>query len=141
MTWRDKASPQAQDDLDRLLELALGFARQQLAEHGEFYPYAVVVNDSGEHEMFAADLPNDQTESEDAITALIDAASTRRHELRAVAIVADTRLPELNSDTVRVILEHRDGTVMAVLLPYYRRRLGGLVFADLRATEAGAYVW
>ena len=55
--------------------------------------------------------------------------------------MADTRLPELNSDTVRVILEHRDGTVMAVLLPYYRRRLGGLVFADLRATEAGAYVW
>jgi hypothetical protein len=81
---------------------ALGFAQQQLDTHGEFYPYAVVIDDHGQQRMVAADIGSDRPESGDLITALIAALSNERDHLRAAAIVADVRLPETGSDAIRV---------------------------------------
>ena len=77
-SWRDTASQQAQDDVDGLLESALGFAQQQLDKYREFYPYAVVVDSDGQQRMVAADIGNEQPPSADVITTLIASLGEQR---------------------------------------------------------------
>lgn len=141
-SWRDTTSQQAQDDLDGLLGPALGFAQQQLDSHGEFYPYAVVVDADGQQRMIAADTDDERPASAELITTLVAALSDDRDHLRAAAIVADVRLPELGSDAIRVTLEHSEQIALSVLLPYRRRRLGrGIDYGDLQTGAAAAFIW
>lgn len=141
-SWRDTASQQAQDDLDGLLGPALGFAQQQLDAHGEFYPYAVVLDDADQQRMVVADTGSDRPESADLITTLIATLSEQRDHLRGAAIVADVRVPEGGSDAVRVTLEHSERVALTVLLPYRPRRFGrGVDYGDLQAGTAAAFIW
>jgi hypothetical protein len=65
-----------------------------------------------------------------------------RDDLRAVAICSDVRLPDSDSDAVRVQLEHQDGQAIAVLLPYKKRRSAqGIEYQDFRAARSHAQVW
>ncbi|QGG39921.1 hypothetical protein [Aeromicrobium yanjiei] len=140
--WRGTASQQAQDDLDGLLDPALGFAQQQLDAHGEFDPYAVVVDADGQQRMVAADIGSDEPASADLITKLIATLSDERDNLRAAAIVAHIRLPETNSDAVRVTLEHSERVSLTVLLPYKARQFGrGIDYGNLQASAATAFIW
>lgn len=141
-SWRDSASQLVQDDLDGLLEPALGFAQQQLDKHGEFYPFAVVVGSDGQHRMVAADLGRDRPQSADIITTLIGTLSEERSRLRAAAIVANVRVPEIGSDAVRVTLEHSHHVALTTLLPYRTRRFGrGVDYGELQAGTAPAFIW
>lgn len=141
-SWRDAVSQQAQDDLDGLLNPALGFAQQQLDNHGEFYPYAVVVDADGQQRMVAADTGDDRPASADLITTLIATLSEDRDHLRAAAIVADVRLPELDSDAIRVTLEHSERIALSVLLPYKTRRFGRAIdYGDLQTEAAASFIW
>lgn len=141
-TWRDNASRHAQKDLDGLLNPALGFAQQQLDAHGEFYPYAVVVDADGHQRMVAADIANDRPDSADVITTLIATLSDERDSLRAAAIVADVHVPELDTDAVRVFLEHYERVALTVLLPYRPRRFRrGVDYGELQAGAAAALIW
>jgi hypothetical protein len=141
-SWRDAASQQAQDDLDGLLDAALGFAKQQLDGYREFYPCAIVVDTDGQQRVVGADAGKEQPESADLITTLIGALLGQRGQLRGVAIVADVRVPEIGSDAVRVILEHSEQIAITVLLPYRARRFGrGVDYGDLQAGTAAAFIW
>lgn len=142
-SWRDLASPQAQHDLDSLLDPALGFAQQQLDKHGEFFPYAVVVRTGGQIEMVAAraDSANDGPRSADVIVACRTTLAERRDHLRAAAVVADVRLPD-GRDAIRVELEHTEGPALTVALPYAKKRFGrGIDYEPLRVGPGTRHVW
>lgn len=141
-SWRDAVSQEAQDDLDGLLGPAFGLAQQQLVEHGEFFPFAVVVDGSGDQRMVAVDVGAEQPVSADLITALVTALTADRENLRAAAIVADVHVAELGSDAVRVTLEHSERVALTVLLPYKSRRFGrGVDFGEIQAGTAAAFIW
>jgi hypothetical protein len=140
-SWRDSASQQAQDDLDGLLNVTLPFARQMLAERGEFYSFGATVAVSGETRLLAGDPgQGERPASADVLSTLLEGLRQRRSDPRAVAICADVRLED--SDAVRIELEHRDGQAMAVLMSYKKKRLGrGVEYQDLRVGTADKQVW
>lgn len=143
-SWRDSASPEAQDDLDGLLDAVLGFAQQQLDARGEFFPYAAAVGRDGETQMLAAQPDPDETQprSADLIDACIAALVSQRDYIRAGAVVADVRVSELGSDAIRVHLEHAEGHALTVLLPYAKERVGrGIDYGQLRAQAGSRHIW
>jgi hypothetical protein len=141
-SWRDTASAEAQADLDGLLNVALGFAQQQLAEHGEFYPYAASIGVDGQAKMVAAAPPgSDHPRSADVAAACFGSLTDNRDTIRAGAVVTDTRTTD-GGDAVRVDLEHIDGHALAVLLPYTKKQLSGKIdFGQLRAQPGQRQIW
>ena len=140
-SWRHKATPQAQDDLDGLLNTALPFAQQMLDEHGEFFPYGVALDEAGDQRMLAGDPgQGEHPASLDVLATLVEGLRRERASLRAVAFVSDIRLSD--SDAVRVELEHRDGHAMAVFLQYKTKRFRRVVeFGGLSAGPTSPRVW
>lgn len=142
-SWRDTASAQSQNDLDGLLNVTLGFAQQQLSTHGEFFPFAAALGTNGETEMIAA-LPSASTDRPapaDVIASCLDQLTTRRHRLRAAAVVSNVKTSALG-DAIEVDLEHAEGHALQVVLPYTKRRLRkGAEFGQPHAQRGSKRVW
>lgn len=140
-SWRASASQQAQDDLDGLLDVALPFAQQMLDKHGEFFPYAVVLDGDGAPRMVAGDPgQGERPASLDVLDILLDGIRAQRDEIRAAALVSDVRLAE--SDAVRVELEHREGQALVAFLPYRKKRMRrGMEYADVVGSAGTPQVW
>lgn len=141
-SWRDSTSPQAQSDLDKLLNASLGFAQQQLASHGEFYPFAAAIRADGQTEMIAGQ-PRAATEHPapaDIIASYAAQLASRQHAVRAAAIIADVRLPDHGGDAIDVSLKHAEGQALRVLLPYARKRTA-ITYGQIRASAGNRRIW
>ncbi len=141
-SWRESASPQAQADLDELLSASLGFAQQELANHGELYPYATVIRADGQTKMIAG---HERTASEhpaagDIVASCMAQLAARQHAIRAAAIIADVRLPDHGGDAIEVSLEHAEGQMLRVLLPYARRHKA-ITYGQIRASVGTRRIW
>lgn len=120
-SWRDTTSHEAQDDLDGLLNAVLPFAEQTLAKYGEMFPFGAAVSSEGQVEMMAAEPgQGDQPSSAEVLNLLHQGARESAGTRRAVAFVADVRVE--CGDAIRVELEHREGTSLALVIPYTRSR-------------------
>ena len=141
-SWRDEASPRAQQQLDELLNVALGFAQQELGKHGEFFPYAAAIGEGGEPELIAVRPAEggERPASADVIDSCVETLVERRERIQAAAVVADVSAPD--GDAIRVELEHVEGHALAVLLPYSKKRFGGGIdYGELRAQAGRPLVW
>jgi hypothetical protein len=111
-SWRDTASPSAQDDLDGLLNVVLPLAEDLLGKHGEFYPFGGAVSTKGEASLTAADPGlGRRPASDQVLTSLMEGARANATSSRAAAFVADVRAD--GADAVRVELEHQEGVALS----------------------------
>lgn len=140
-SWRDQASASAQDDLDGLLSAVLPFAEQQLAQHGEFFPFGGSLSLEGEVSLLAADPAlGDRPSSDAVLSALYAGARSEAATVRAAAFVADVQAG--GSDAVRTELEHAVGVSLVVLLPYTRSRFKKAVtFGQMSVSQGVPRVW
>jgi hypothetical protein len=141
-SWRDRASPECQVDLDGLLSATLPFAQQQLDKRHGFYPFGAVVGADGTvHPTMGYD-GHEVPASEDLLRLLIEGARNQSGEIRAAAFVADVKLPDEPTDAIRVELEHREGIALAVLVPYVAHTMGGgITYQPLRAVSGQRRIW
>jgi hypothetical protein len=141
-SWRDSASPQAQADLDELLNASLGFARQQLADHGEFYPFAAAIRTAGQTEMIAGQARTSAAHptAAEIIASCLTQLASSQHAMRAAAIIADVRLPDHGGEAIEVSLEHAEGQALRVLLPYARQRIA-VTCGPIRASAGNRRIW
>jgi hypothetical protein len=140
-SWRDAASSQAQADLDELLNAVLPFAQQQLASYGEFRPFGAAVSEDGQMTLLAGHPGlGEPTPAQDVLDLLYQGARRTAPDYRAAAFAVNVRAE--GSDAVRVELEHREGSVLVVLVPYQRNMAQGTItFGQMRAGAGQARVW
>lgn len=141
-SWRDEASPQAEQELDELLNLAVGFAQHELAKRGEFFPYAAAIGEGGKPELIAAEpgQADARPQGVDVIASCVEALVDKRERIRAAAVIADVSTAD--GDAIRVELEHAEGHALTVFLPYSKKGLGGAIdYGQIRAQAGHPQVW
>jgi hypothetical protein len=147
-SWRDETSDQAQDDLDGLLDLGLRTGREQLEVAGEFYPFAVALDEAGESRLVQPELPARKGVADVAeVHELCWRALTERaDDLVAAAVV--TNVGSAGEEAIAVALEDREGVAIEVFLPYVTQgKVNGKKpaqkhrFGDLMAAEGQPRLW
>jgi hypothetical protein len=140
-TWRERASQQAQDDLDGLVNALLPFAQKMLNEQGEFFPFGAAVTSDGETRLWSSDPDGGERPPSAAVQAyLLSGFRSERDHLRAAASCLDVRLKD--SDAVMVDLEHVEGNVLQVFLPYKKKRFGrGVEYGNITVSVGRQQIW
>ncbi len=135
-SWRDGLTENAQDELNQVLTAAVSFAETMLEAQGAFYPYAVGLTDAGATEMTAG------SDADDVLEQLLEELASKRDTLRAGAVVAAVHLESIDSDAVRVDIEHREGAALVVVIPYSRKKLRKKIeWGDLQSMVVQTRIW
>ena len=113
-----------------------------LEKYGEFYPFAISLDEVGAPGMEAADPGEGEHPSSQAVLELLyESAANRRENRRGAAFVAPVETSD--GDAVRVEVEHRDGgPALALFLPYQPKKLRrSMEFGEVTVGTGERHVW
>jgi hypothetical protein len=138
----------ARADLDARLNTTLPFANRMLTERGEFYPFGATMKADGKIDQTAAHVGEEFPDSQQFLIDLLLGAyraQAANGVLRATAICFDGRtIPPgqtEKTDAICVQLEHMDGEVVDVFLPYQKDGQGVLTWGQLFAAKGSGVVF
>ena len=127
--------PNVREVLDRLLDVLVRFAQDQLAKRGEFHPFGAFVDADGELSLTHVDEPDALTMIESFWAIARDRVA--KGEISAAAIAADVRVATQGmNDAIRVTLEHQQGEPVHCYLPYAKPRFGKIRYGEIVAEPA-----
>lgn len=116
--------PSAKEEVERLMNTGVEFAKEMLLQHGEFHPYANVLTGDGSIQDVAAFDGRECPPGAEALgfleAGLREAVEMR--EYRAVAVFTNVTVADQETgarqDAVCAGLEHCDGYSVNVFFPY-----------------------
>lgn len=114
----------ANAELDELYRKIAQVAQKLLDQHGEFYPFAMIVSPGGELRLFSTETDEAQPDPTALRSRLGEALGglMREGELRAFAVASDVLVDPpyggSTTDAIQVTLRHSDGEAMDVFMPY-----------------------
>jgi len=131
---------EAKSECEDLMNAALPFAEQMLAEHGEFYPFGMVLTREDENAGISGYSGDERPPSSEVIGSIkwAFARGARQAHFRATALVYDVRVvvpaTDETSDAVAFALDHRDKYSVVVFVPY-KLAAGSPVFGEVFAQQ------
>ncbi len=138
----EDAAVGAQGDLAELLTTTLDRAKTILDAAGTFTPFALGVQADGTVRPVTVEHTIEAIQASDVLVLTKNALRSQRADFVAASIAIDVKLPNEDTDDIRVRLEHRDGNAIAASLPYRRSDFGGeLKFGDVRTTSIDPEIW
>jgi hypothetical protein len=148
-SWRDETSQQTQDELDELLDVSIRAAQQQLDAAGEFYPFAVALDEPGKTHLVTPEVktgPREIADVTEVFAMCWEALRAEAGSLRAGSVVTNVGGPD--GDAIAVALEHREGPALEVFLPYEaqgktrgKKPAQKHLYGDLQAAPGQRRVW
>ncbi|NUP74712.1 MAG: hypothetical protein HOQ07_08710 [Sinomonas sp.] len=125
-------------ELHDVLGTALAMAQEQLEKNGGFLPFGVTLADDGELRLVLVAPPepeggaegeggldggledelDGELDAEQMLADVVELLRQSREGIRAVAFASDVLLPDHGCDGVHAAAEHRDGGLLAAVLPY-----------------------
>ncbi|ORB85185.1 hypothetical protein B1987_16895 [Mycobacterium kansasii] len=140
--WRDSVTEEAQADLDELVDAATGFALDQVANAGEFLPFALAVSNGGERQAIAPNYPRgSELPIAEQIATQWRALTDLKDSLRAAAVAVNVRLTEANQDGIEISIEHREGAAIGLIFPYARDSGGAYQLEAPSAHREHPRIW
>ena len=130
------------EDFDPLLDTLIRFAKQCLEKQETFLPFgaAMLANRTISH---VAGHSGEERPGAPRVLQFLEGAlraMAAKDGLKAVGICVDIRFAsspdESKTDAIQVFLEHREGNVVNVLLPYRKKSPGQVSYAKLIAMRA-----
>jgi len=114
----------AKEECEILMNSAVPFAHQMLAQHREFFPYGEAMAADGQIVAIAGDTGEEHPASQAVIDVLEKGfqEGARLGRYKATALVVDMRVVppgrDVKQDAIAVRLDHRDGYSVVVVFPY-----------------------
>jgi hypothetical protein len=131
-------------ELREILGTALGTAQEHIVQNGGFLPFGITLSHDGEVRIVMVSPGEPDKDGHiDAGAMLADVHELlhqARNDYRAVAIASDVALPEHGSDGIHGTAEHRDGGVMAAVIPYVQTA-DGFAFGALEPDTHEPSLW
>jgi hypothetical protein len=130
----------AHQDLNDLADYCIGFARQMLGKHGEFYPFGASIGTDGKLAVDGVLLDDEHPPSLTVIERYTEVyhARAKNGELVAAALCWDSRVSIGNSpktDAISIGLEHSNQESVTVFVPYKKLLFRGYQYGELTATR------
>jgi hypothetical protein len=129
------------EDFQPLLDALILFAKQALENDGAFLPHAATMALDGEIALLGAHTEEEKPAAP-VVLGLLETAlreSARQKTCRAVGICVNIRFAtspdQPKTDAIQVFLEHREGHVVNVILPYEKAAVGKLLYGELIAVR------
>jgi len=140
--WRETTPRPVQDDLDRLVRVAIDAAQNFLQKSGEFFPFGVTISNDGEDRLVAAGLEmGERPASLAVLDSLYAGVLGTRDGVRAAAFAADVHTG--GGDAIMVQVEHRDGgPALEILVRYAKKRFrNGIEYGATTAGTGQRHIW
>lgn len=130
----------AKDDLQTIAEQLFGFAESQVAKHGAFLPFGATLEADNDVKLHAAAGEKDLTNSTEVLPLLQEGLrESCTVETKAVAVCEWVKIiPENDreTDAIKVLVEHRNGLVVAFYLPMRKKVLRGWQSGEMMVVPA-----